>query len=446
MGTLLNIALRLERGETNSIVLVTDALAHARSADHVFISLFEAQAMREAEAAARRRSEGRPLGFLDGIPIAWKDMFDIVGSRTTAGSLTREDVASASADAPVVANTRSCGLIPLGKTNLTEFAYSGLGLNPHYGTPTADFPVAERRVPGGSSSGSAIAVQRGIVAGAIGTDTAGSVRVPAAFNGLVGFKASVRRCDMSGVYPLAHSLDTIGPIARTISDCVWLDAAMRGLARPSLRPVELRNLAFVVDLGVLDGQMVEPAVWKNLLAFVDRLRGQGARVDMNPVAAVSHTRDLIVRLGWLGAIEAWASHRKVIEGPKRRLIDPRVVKRLVAAHSISDDTVREIRRRRAALIEDVASELDGALLVLPTVKHVAPRLAELEVDPDLFARVNLATLAITMIGSFLGMPGLAIPSGTSDEGLPTSVLFSLPVGEDDRLLAAGLAIEAALAA
>ncbi|QJP16899.1 glutamyl-tRNA amidotransferase [Starkeya sp. ORNL1] len=444
MHSLAEISRRLAEGEVTPVALMEAALAGVRTAEHVFISLSEEEARRDAEAAAARWKLGRALGPLDGIPVAIKDLIDVRGSRTTAGSLTRSDIAPAQADAPVIVALKARGVIPFGKTNLSEFAFSGLGLNPHFGTPIADFAGGEPRAPGGSSSGSAIAVQRGIVVAAIGTDTAGSIRVPAAFNGLVGYKASVARYDMRGVHPLAPSLDSLGPICRTVGDCTRLDAAMRGLAAPTATPAKIAELRFVVDEGVFEDGELQPAVRDNLLGVMAALSGQGARVVCTRVRAVAGALDVVARFGWLGAAEARALLRDVVEGPRRDRIDPRVRTRLEAAAMLDPEQVARMRQARRELIVAIARELDGAVLVLPTVKHVAPLLAPLEADIDLFARVNLASLSLTMIGSLLDMPGIALPSGTGEAGLPTSILFSLPSGEDDRLLAAGLAIEVAL--
>lgn len=444
MHNLVETSRRLAEGEVDPAALTEAALARARTVKHVFISLAEEAVRRDAEAAAARWRSGRPLGPLDGIPVATKDLIDVRGSRTTAGSLTRSDIALADTDAPVIAALRARGVIPFGKTNLSEFAFSGLGLNPHFGTPIADFAGGEPRAPGGSSSGSAIAVQRGIVAAAIGTDTAGSIRVPAAFNGLVGFKGSAARYDRRGVHPLAASLDSLGPIARAVGDCARLDAAMRGLPAPTVTPAGIGKLRFVVDEGVLEDGELQSAVRDNLLGVMAALRGQGAHVVRTRVRAVAGALDAVARFGWLGAAEAWALLRDVVEGPRRDRIDPRVRTRLEAAAMFGPERVARMRQARRELMVAIARELDGAVLVLPTVKHVAPLLAPLEADADLFARVNLATLSLTMVGSLLDMPGIALPSGRGEAGLPTSVLFSLPSGEDDRLLAAGLAIEAAL--
>jgi aspartyl-tRNA(Asn)/glutamyl-tRNA(Gln) amidotransferase subunit A len=443
--TMAGTALKLHDGSIEAVDLVSSAIEKSRAARGVFISFIE-RARDDALESAHRRTLGAPLGRLDGIPFAVKDMIDVAGSRTTAGSITRIDAPAASRDAAVIAVMRAAGMIPLGKTNLSEFAFSGLGLNPHFGTPTADFHAVDPRVPGGSSSGSAIAVQRGLVTAAIGTDTAGSIRVPAAFNGLTGFRASIGRYDMDGVHPLAVTLDTLGPLARTVEDCVLLDGAMRGRANPEVREAPLEQVRFIVDSTVLEDPALQSDVARNLRNVVTRLRQCGARVEERPVEAFTRTRKLIATQGWLGAIEAWSLLQQVVEGERSAQIDLRVRNRLPAARDIDRNAEARIRALRAELMLSMRRELGDAVLVTPTVKHVAPSLAALEADDGLFASTNLETLSLTMPGSLLDMPGVAMPSGVDGQGLPTSVLFSAPQGHDDRLLRTCLAVESALLA
>lgn len=445
MATLAETSRALERGETTALALVTAALERARGSAHVFTELFAEEALAQARAADARRARGQALSALDGIPLAIKDIFDVRGSRTLAGSLTRREVPPAQADAAVVAALRANGMIALGKTNLSELAFSGLGLNPHFGTPTPEFPGVEPRAPGGSSAGSAVAVQRGIVSAALGSDTGGSIRVPAAFNGLAGFKSSAERYPMAGVHPLARSLDSLGPIARTVGDCVLLDAAMRGLRAPVIEAAPLAGSRLVIEAGILDDGGIAPAVRSNFLALMRHLQAQGARLEWRRLAAVAQVRQLIPRDGWLGAIEGWDFLKDLVNGPQGSAIDPRVSSRLRSAADIPAQRVAAIRAARQRLLQAIAAELDGAFLAMPTVRHVAPPLAPLERDDALFATTNMATLSLTMIGSFLNMPGLAIPSGVDPQGLPTSALISAVQGRDDEVLALGLAVEAAFA-
>lgn len=443
--TMAQTASKLGEGSLDAVELVSAAIGKSREARGVFISLDESAAD-AAEQSARRRRIGAPLSEFDGIPFAVKDMIDVAGTRTTAGSTTRIDSPPATRDAAVIAAMRTMGMIPIGKTNLSEFAFSGLGLNPHFGTPTADFHAHAPRVPGGSSSGSAIAVQRGIVTAAIGTDTAGSIRVPAAFNGLVGFRASTGRYAMQGVQPLAVTLDSLGPLARTVEDCVLLDGAMRGRMERDAGPTPLAQLRLIVDSSAFADAALEAAVATNVRAAVGVLRQCGVSIEVRPVRTLMRARASIEAHGWLGAIEAWHLLRPVVEGAAGRHVDRRVRNRLLAANALDRQAQARMGALRAELMLSMLHELDSALLITPTVRHVAPLLAALEDDDDLFAATNLATLALTMPGSLLDMPGVAMPSGVDGEGLPTSLLISAPRGHDGRLLRACLAIESALQA
>lgn len=432
------LAADLASRRVSAVELVDEALEKAEVSEHVFISLRTDAAREEALAADERRAHGEALSLVDGVPIAWKDLFDIAGTVTTAAVPIRTDVPAATADAPVVAATRRVGLIALGKTNLSQFAFSGIGYNPHFGTPFAGRTGGAGRIPGGSSSGSAVAVERGIVVAAMGTDTAGSVRLPAAFTGLVGYKASRARYPMDGVFPLATSFDSLGPIAKTVRDCVWMDAALRGEMAPAV--VAEKPARVVLDADSLDDEAVSEPVRQNLRAFADRLAAAGIAVDIRPVATFAAAREALKTYGWLGATEAYQLHKETLaaEGEK---IDPRVYRRLMTAKDFPPENAAELRRLRPGLIAELSRELDGALFLVPTVPFVAPELAPLVDDFDLFAKTNLAALSLTMPGSYLDTPGIAMPSGTDADGHPTSALFGACSGQDETLLAAGKWIE-----
>ncbi|UCR86257.1 amidase [Pseudomonas chlororaphis] len=432
-------------GRTDPVQVLEQALELAEATPHVFISLCPARARREAEAAAARWRDGQPLSLFDGVPLAWKDLFDVAGTITTAAAQVRRDALPANVDAPSVRQLCRAGLVSLGKTNLSEFAYSGLGLNPHFGTPINPHSDAQPRIPGGSSAGSAVAVAAGIVPIAMGTDTAGSIRIPAAFNGLVGYRATSRRYDRDGVFPLAHSLDSLGPLTRSVRDAWVVDGLLRGGDPRQLPlPRPLAGQRFWVDLQVLDDRHTEVAVRANLLVAIERLQLAGAVVVQRPLHGLQVTLQLIQEQGWLGAAEAFALHQPLLDSEYAEQLDPRVRRRLENARQMPASQLLRLYEARRQLQQQVQDELDGALLITPTVAHVAPPLAPLENDDELFARTNLATLRLTMPGSFLDMPGVALPSGRDAQGLPTGLLLSLPQGEDTQLLATALAVEAAL--
>jgi aspartyl-tRNA(Asn)/glutamyl-tRNA(Gln) amidotransferase subunit A len=433
------------QGRSDPMQALDQALDNADQVECVLISRSIERARREAQASAARWRAGQPLSRLDGVPLAWKDLFDVAGSVTTAGAAVRKNLSPALLDAPVVGLLARAGMVCLGKTNLSEFAYSGLGLNPHFGTPINPASDGQPRIPGGSSSGSAVVVAANIVPIAMGTDTAGSIRIPAAFNGLVGFRSTTRRYSRDGVFPLAHTLDSIGPLTRSVRDALVIDDLLCSRSKPtSLHARSLTGQRFWVDQAVLDDPQVEPAVRGNLLLAIERIRGSGALIEVRPCPVFQAALQLIAQQGWLGAAEAFALHQQLLDSDAASELDPRVRLRLEAARHVPASQLLNLYSARERLQEQLVLELDGALLLTPTVAHVAPPLAPLLADDELFTRTNLATLRLTMPGSLLNMPGISIPSGRDPSGLPTALLISAPAGEDARLLRAALAVEALL--
>jgi aspartyl-tRNA(Asn)/glutamyl-tRNA(Gln) amidotransferase subunit A len=407
-----------------------------------FVLVTRERALKEAAASRKRHREGRPAGPLDGVPVAWKDLVDMAGERTTAGSALFVDSALKQNDAPIVANLSAAGLAALGKTNLSEFAFSALGLNPHFGTPRNPRDAATPRIAGGSSSGSAVAVAAGLAPCAIGSDTGGSIRAPASFCGIVGFKTSEGRIDKRGVFPLSRTLDTIGPLARTVEDCVLIDMALRGQSGAPVRPLDLNGVEFVVPdkTGIDD---LDAAVAANLEAAMKRLAAAGAKVMSRPAPLIGAMRALTAQHGSLVAIEAYAEHRAILESADAQRMDRRVVRRAMGGRVSGDDVIK-LRRGREDLIAALGDELKGALLVLPATPMTAPPIDALERDDELFRATNLRAIHYTFLGNLFRMCGLALPSGTDAAGLPTGVQFLAPEGNDDRLLSIGLSIEVAL--
>ncbi|MGU9828845.1 amidase [Pseudomonas sp. R9.37] len=428
-------------GRSDPVQVLEQALLHASMAPTVFISLTAERARREAEAAAARWRAGQPLSVFDGVPLAWKDLFDVAGSITTAGAAYRREAPAALLDAPSVGLLCRAGMVSLGKTNLSELAYSGLGLNPHFGTPYNPNGSDQPRIPGGSSSGSAVAVAGGIVPIAMGTDTAGSIRIPAALNGVVGYRSSSRRYSRDGVFPLAHTLDSLGPLTRSVRDALVIDDLLNGRAQTHVAR-SLKGQRFVLEQGALED--IEPAVRNNLLRAVDLIKAAGALIEVRPSATFQATLNLIKQDGWLGSFEAFALHEALLDSGDADLLDPRVRRRLEAARSLPASQLLHLIDARRRLQYQLVDELDGAVLITPTVAHVAPPLAPLEADDELFVKTNLATLRLTMPGSLLDMPGVSLPSGRDALGLPTGLLLSAPSGEDARLLRVALSVESVM--
>lgn len=438
---------RYAEGQADPVSVVREALERAEQVPHAFISMTAERALQEASASAQRWKEGRPLSALDGVPVAWKDLFDIAGTVTTAGSAVFAGHAAAKADAPLVAAGARAGMVCIGKTNLSEFAYSGLGLNPHFGTPTNPAVAGGTRVPGGSSSGAAIAVATGVVPLAIGTDTGGSIRVPSAFNGLVGYRPSTSRYSREGVAGLSRTLDTLGPLTHGVADCIAFDAAVHG--RPATLPsgnaaiATLAGKRFIVDPALFERYSVTPAVEANFERFVSQLQQAGASIETRTLATLAAVARSIREDGWLGALEAFALHRALLDSPDAARLDARVRTRLEASRAVPSDRLAMLLARRKELIDSFSEEMAGATLIAPTTASGAPELAPVAADPERFARVNLQTLALTMPGSFLDTPAFAMPSGVDAEGLPTSVQIMRPQGDDDALFEVVRAIEGA---
>ena len=407
----------------------------------VFTRVTAGRALTEARASSRRLRDGRPAGVLEGVPVAWKDLFSLRGIPTSAGSKVLELDPPAEADATVVSRLKAAGMVCVGRTNMTEFAFSGIGINPHFGTPKNAHSRDVPRVPGGSSSGSAVAVALGLVPVAIGTDTGGSVRIPAAFNGIIGYKASSGRYPMEGVYPLSHTLDTIGLFTRTVEDAVLLDAAMCGLLFPVVRRAPIKGVKILVPTNVVFDDC-DTAVVENFERAIDRLASNGAEIHRSSFPLFDEIIELSARRGTIVSGEAYAVHKERVEGPNADRIDPRVVRRILSASTMPMVDYIAAMLARQRIMQEMTERMHGRVLVaMPTVAHTAPSITELEANDDLFARINLKTLRNTMMGNYLGWCGVTFPNGTDDAGLPTGILLSGAPGADEQLLSLSLTAE-----
>lgn len=444
--TLRSLAADLASGRTTARQLTETCLT--RIADpggegaRAFISVDTQGALAAADAQdALRKAKAAGSPFA-GIPIAIKDLADIQGQVSRAGSTALNEAAPAAADAPVVARLRSAGFVVAGRANMTEFAYSGLGINPHYGTPLSPWDRASKRVPGGSSSGSGVAVADGYVYGALGTDTGGSCRIPAAFNGVVGYKPTARRVPTSGVVPLSTSLDSIGPLARTVDCCRIMDAVMAGEPFPGLAHLPLKGLRLLVpDNIVLDG--LDAHVAGDFDAALARLSKAGAVV----VRAKFVPFDRIVGLldkGGLSASESSAWHRKLIAA-KREHYDPRVLARILRGMDQSAADYIDLLEQRTAAIAAYTQALAGFdAIVSPTIPVVAPRIADVQ-EEKAYNRTNMLVLRNTLMINIFDGCSIALPM-MKPGAPPTSLMLSGVAMGDNRLLAIAGAVEMELAA
>jgi aspartyl-tRNA(Asn)/glutamyl-tRNA(Gln) amidotransferase subunit A len=438
-SAILALANGMESGAIDPRRLVEQTLTAIGQTDPAIFTLVTAdRARREASGCAERRSHGHVIGPLDGVPIAWKDLFDLEGFVTKAGSRVLDD-GPAKADAPVVSALAAAGMVTVGRVNMTEFAYSGIGLNPHYGTPINPHGLTPR-VPGGSSSGSAVAVARGLTPAAIGTDTGGSVRIPAAFTGVVGYKSSAGRYPMSGAFPLSRTLDTLGVFAGAVADAILVDAAMRGVTPTLPAPAIVDGLRIFAPTNVVLYDC-EAEVLANFEASLAALKAAGVVIERKPFPIFDEIMALHKVFGTLAAHEAYALHRERIEAGAAAQMDRRVVARILSASKLDPNGLPKLLEARRDLIARAIAACGDGFVAYPTVAHVAPSIAAIEEDDEAFVQMNAKTLRNTMLGNMLNWCGVSLPNGFGFEAMPTGFLLSGMPGDDDRLLAAALAIE-----
>lgn len=440
----IEMADRLRNGSLCPVVLTETTLERIRASDSaIFTELLEDRALREAHAARKRRRAGTPLGPWDGVPIAWKDLFDIEGRVTTAGSVVLRSDAPAQSDADIVTQATRAGLVSVGCLNMTEFAYSGLGLNPHYGTPVNPHGPSRgtglARIPGGSSSGCGVAVALGLVPLAIGTDTGGSVRIPAALNGVVGYKGSSSAFSNTGIFPLSTSLDTIGPIAADVDSCISVAGVLNGrdIVLPAPRP--LSSLTFTIPINIVfDG--VQAAVLRNFEACVQALEDAGAKVTRRVCDAFDEI-DALSEHGYLVGPEALDQHWECIHSDMVMQMDPRIVARILDSGNMSARDLVLLQRARKRLIAQTRQNLGNTIVLYPTTAITAPSLAQLERDDAEYLRLNKLMLRNTSFGNFLDWCGITFPSGTDEDRMPSGLLMSMSGGREADLFAAARAVE-----
>jgi len=324
--TLASLAADLDSGATSARKLVEQCLAKiadpAGEGARAFIHVDKDAAIAAADAMDwLRKAHAAPSPYA-GIPVSIKDLFDIKGQVTRAGSRAlEEDCCTADADAPVVARLRRAGFIVIGRTNMTEFAYSGIGINPHYGTPKSAWNRSVGHVPGGSSSGAAVSIADGMAFGALGTDTGGSCRIPAAFNGIVGFKPTQRRVPLEGGIPLSSSLDSFGPLARSVGCCAVLDAVLADEPVQPLQPRPVKGMRLAVPTTVaLDD--LDDEVASTFERALETLSREGALIERIEVPEF-HDVGVMNAKGGFAAAESYAWHRYLIVSKGRRLRSPR---------------------------------------------------------------------------------------------------------------------------
>ena len=429
------------------LALVDDVLAAARSpaAEHVFIgATFDDDARAAARAADALLAAGRTatsLGPLAGLPVTVKDLYDIAGQVTLAGSTLRREAAPALRDAPAVARLRAAGAAIVGRTNMSEFAFSGVGINPHHGTPRNPCDATLARIPGGSSSGAAVSVALGLAVAGLGSDTGGSIRIPAALCGLVGFKNTQRRTPLAGAFPLSFTLDTACSMSRSVADCLLVDGVLAGA--PLVVPArEARSLVLALPRTLMLDALEPPvaAAFERALAALARA---GARIVELPLAELAEIADINAP-GGFSAVEAWATHREAMAA-RRAEFDPRVARRIALGEGVSAADYIRMRERRADWIARVTARLEGIdALLCPTVPIVAPAIAPLLAGDEAFFRANGLLLRNTFAINFLDGCAFSLPCHAPGE-LPVGLMLAAPLGCDAALAAVALAVESLLA-
>lgn len=442
MKTLAELARSLEAGAVTGRRLVEECLARIAEPNgegsRVFLKVHTEAARAAADYHDRLRAQGVTLTPWAGIPVSVKDLFDMAGDVTTAGSLVLRGGPPAREDCPAVARLRAAGFIPIGRTNMTEFAYSGLGLNPHYGTPRSPFERQRGRAPGGSSSGAAISITDEMSYGGLGTDTGGSCRIPAAFCGIVGFKPTARRVPTSGAFPLSWSLDSVGPLAASVACCAALDSVLAGEPTAALDPVGLHGRRFAVPTRYCL-EALESHVARSFERALRQLHAAGAQIDEITLAELDELPALHHN-GGFSAAEAYALHRERLDsqGP---MFDPRVLVRILRGREQSAADYLDLIRARADLqrrVETQLIEFDAALM--PTAPIVAPLLQDLQSD-EVYMRANQLALRNPSVTNFLDRCAISIPCherGTA----PVGLMLMGPHGGDRRLFGVAAAVEA----
>jgi aspartyl-tRNA(Asn)/glutamyl-tRNA(Gln) amidotransferase subunit A len=399
------------------------------------LTIYRDAARIAADASDARARAGITLGPLDGAILTIKDLFDVKGEPTRAGSKVLADAPPATADAPVVRRLRAAGAVIVAKTNMTEFAFSGVGANPHYGTPGN--PADRTRVPGGSSSGAGVAAADGMCEIAIGTDTGGSTRIPAALCGVVGYKPSKWRIPTDGAFPLSYTLDSIGPLARTVAECAAADAVMAGEDPFPLAPASLAGLRIALPRND-KLHPVDDAVAASFAAGVEMLKKAGARVADAPFPLLDEMIAANPR-GGFPVPEAYSIHKERL-ATRGDEIDQNVRARVGRGDSITAADYIALTRIRGRLVPAADAWLtDYDVLAMPTTPIVAPKIADV-MAADAFTKNNTALLSNTSIVNFFDLCAISLPLPRAG-GLPVGLMLVARNGHDHRLFRIAAAVE-----
>lgn len=444
-ATLKELASNLATGTVTASQLVEETLA--RIADETgegaraFVKVHADKARTAAKAVDDLRKAGLEPSRFAGIPIAVKDLFDLKGEPTPAGSKVLANARPAEADAPAIARLKAAGFIVVGRNNMTEFAFSGVGINPHYGTPANPYDRGIGRIPGGSSSGAAVAVSDGMAAAAIGSDTGGSCRIPAALCGIVGYKPTASTVPLKGALPLSFTLDSIGPLANSVDCCATLHEIMSGMPLHGEAERSIAGLRIAVPQSVVfDG--IEPHVAKAFEAALKRLADAGANVTEIALKEFKMVGRINAK-GGFPAPEALAWHRDLVE-EQGELYDQRVRARILRAKDQTAADYIDMLHLRRAYIDQAGKAISPYdVIAMPTVPMIAPTIASLEADNDLFVKTNLTLLRNPTLINMLDGCAISLPVHKEGEA-PVGLMLAAAGGRDAALFAIARTVEAAL--
>lgn len=430
-------------GETTAVQLLDDCLARISDpggeGSRAFLKVYEDRARAEAEAIDTRRAAGVALGPLAGIPMSVKDLFDVAGETTTAGTRILAENPPAADDAVIVSRLRAAGAVIVGKNNMTELAYSGIGINSHYDTPRNPWDRQTGRVPGGSSSGAGVSVADGMAVGAIGTDTAGSVRIPAGVNGVTGFKPTASRVDQGGCYPLSKHLDSIGPLAPTVDCCLAIDGVISGEGPHTVTERAVGTLTLAVPQTIVLNDL-DDEVAHAFDRACHALSAAGAQIVEFEFPELTEAVEAQAAYGTFQAAEAWAAHKELGE-TRTDEFDPLVMARMKAGQDMTaTDFIRLVEARAGIIGRGNRRTAGYDAAILPSVALVAPAIQPLLDDFDLYVKTNILMLRNTGLGNFLDRCGFSIPIHGEGEA-PVGLMVMGQTGGDHGLMGVARAVE-----
>jgi aspartyl-tRNA(Asn)/glutamyl-tRNA(Gln) amidotransferase subunit A len=444
MQTLAQLAAALATNATTSRALVEACLA--RIADpsgegpRTFIRVYADQARASADAMDALRRANRAPSPYAGIPISIKDLFDIAGEPTPAGSKILANAPPATTTAPAIQRLLQAGLIPIGRTNMTEFAFSGVGINPHYGTPKSPWNRAEGHIPGGSSSGAAVSITDAMAYAAVGTDTGGSCRIPAALCGITGYKPTASRIALAGALPLSPTLDSIGPLANSATCCAAIDAILAGDPHRTLPTAQVSGLRLLLPTNIAFANLDAPTE-AALDRAVARLDAAGALIDRRALPAFDQITEAQAR-GGFAPTEAYAWHRTLL-ATQAAQYDPRVASRILPGAEMSAADYFILTQSRARITAQFVSDMTPYdALILPTVPIAPPRISDFAAD-DAYRRLNYLLLRNPSAINFLNGCAISLPCNAPGAA-PAGLMFAAPAHHDADLLALAIAIQSKL--